>query len=336
MVQISTGMELGNRAKGVLPKIGVMILNRDGRAWLEPLYQSLREQRYRNVKVYLIDNASSDDSVGVTLRCYPEVSVLRLSENAGYCMAYNLTMPYAFEDGCEWVVWSNNDILLEPDCLLELARTASQSDKIGVIGPAFYAWEGAEPNYYMKGKHPAAIPAMLGGSRKAIDVDWVEGSFLMVRAECLRDVGWLDPYLFFYWEETDFCRRALTKGWRVVLAARAIARHYAGGWSLGSGTNADTANGLKARNQYVFTLADPAHSFSANVFRCIHLFAVLLKAARVRSLGGVLHEIDSFVRVMADIREVKKKWRRDKRGINPEATTAGYAHIVVEAIRRSS
>jgi len=45
----------------------------------------------------------------------------------------------------------------------------------------------------------------------------LSGAFLMVSRKCVEAVGPLDPYLFFYWEETDFCRRARHLGWRVVL-----------------------------------------------------------------------------------------------------------------------
>ena len=310
-----------------LPSIGVMILNRNGRDWLEPLYESLRKQAYPRLKVYLVDNASTDDSVALTLAHYSEVKVLRFSENAGYCIAYNRTMPHAFADGCEWVVWANNDVLLEPGCLLELAKMTTRSRKIGVIGPTFYAWDSDEPNYYMKGKHPEAIEPMQNRSTTAFDVDWVEGSFLMVSAECVGDVGWLDPYLFFYWEETDFCRRARRKGWRVVLAPRAIARHYAGGWSSGNQENTNTANFLKSRNQYIYTLADPSRSFGSNLLEGFHLFLVLCKAALKESPAALAYELRAFWKLMFELGHIKDKWRRDRGGVRPPAITPEYAQV---------
>jgi GT2 family glycosyltransferase len=315
-----------------LPSIGVMILNRNGRDWLGPLYESLRKQGYPRLKVYLVDNASTDDSVALTLAHYSEVKVLRFSENSGYCIAYNRAMPHAFADGCEWVVWANNDILLEPGCLLELAKTTIQSEDIGVVGPTFYAWDSNEPNYYMKGKHPAAIEPMENGSSAAFDVDWVEGSFLMVSAECVGDVGWLDPYLFFYWEETDFCRRARRKGWRVVLAPQAIARHYAGGWSSGNQENTNTANYLKSRNQYIYTLADPDRSFGYNLFKGFHLFLVLCKAAVRKSPAAVTYELWAFSKLIFELGKIMSKWHRDRRGLLPPPTTPEYAQVSLEIV----
>ena len=168
-----------------------MIINRDGRDWLPPLYESLRRQSYPNLKVYLVDNASSDDSVALTLARHSEVKVLQFSENLGFCVAYNRAMPQAFADGCTWVVWANNDILLEPGCLFEMARIAEGHPDIGVVGPAFYAWDRDEPNTYMTGNHPGIVPGGADGQPDAVDVGWVEGSFLMVSAACVTSLQYL-------------------------------------------------------------------------------------------------------------------------------------------------
>ena len=146
--------------KMVHPRIGILILNYNGAQWLPPLYRSIQANEYPNALVYLIDNASYDGSVEVTLRDHPEVTVLRMPRNLGYCMAYNLAMPYAFADGCDWIIWSNNDVLLEPDCLNILSRACLENDGIGVAGPAFLTWDGDAPNAYMMGNHRRAIDAM--------------------------------------------------------------------------------------------------------------------------------------------------------------------------------
>lgn len=142
------------------PRVGILILSQNGKEWLGPLYEWIRRDEYSNIRIYLVDNTSHDDSVEMTLEKYSEVTVLRMSQNLGYCMAYNLAMPYAFADGCEWVIWANNDIKLEPGCLKELAHAAQSDLRIGVLGPAFLAWERDEPNYYMIGNHPYVFPAM--------------------------------------------------------------------------------------------------------------------------------------------------------------------------------
>ncbi|HME43770.1 MAG TPA: glycosyltransferase family 2 protein [Syntrophorhabdales bacterium] len=319
--------------KNELPSIGVLILNRNGREWLSPLYDSLLAQDYKNARLYLVDNASEDDSVELTLEHYPAVKVIRMPRNLGYCMAYNLSMPYAFADGCEWVIWANNDILLEPGCLEQLATTAKGDLRIGVIGPAFLEWESEKPNAYMHGNHPAAITAMQQFSREPIDVEWVEGSFLMASRACIESVGPLDPYLFFYWEETDFCRRARYKGWRVVLAPAAIARHHAGGWSQDNEDNKQTANRLQSRNYYIYKLADPFASFSRNILNSLHLLLVHIKQCLPKNPSLTLFHFQVFASIIWELRTVHRKWVRDRLKEHPPKLPEGVLPVEVEIIQ---
>jgi len=314
------------------PTIGILILNRNGKDWLPPIYESLRSDGYANVKVYLVDNASEDGSVELTLEQYPEVTVIRMPQNLGYCMAYNLAMPHAFADGCEWVIWSNNDIKLEKGCLSELTRVAQSNSQIGILGPAFLAWHNDEPNYYMVGNHPQAIAAMQSRSSEPILVDWAEGSFLMVSRRCVEAIGPLDPYLFFYWEETDFCRRARYQGWQVALVPSALARHYAGGWSAGDPSNRVTASWLRSRNFYIYKLADPFQGFGQNLAGALHLFLVQTKAGLREFPSPFLLELRALSKVIADLATIHEKWRRDRVGERPPATTKQYESVQVEII----
>ena len=319
------------------PAIGILVLNRNGEEWLSPLFESIRAQGYGQVLVYLVDNASTDGSVELTLEKYPEVTVIRMPQNLGYCMAYNLAMPFAFADGCEWVVWANNDIRLEPGCLMELAHVGATDPKIGVVGPSFLSWDSDEPNYYMIGNHPYAIGAMKARFSEAIDVEWVEGSFLMVSRLCVEETGPLDPYLFFYCEETDFCRRARYLGWRIVLAPRSLARHYAGGWSQGSHQNTLEKNWLQIRNYYIYHLANPLQSFQKNILEAVHLFGVKVKEHLINhSSTSIFFEVRVLLFILRNLRTFFAKWKRDRAGRKPALTTPDLKSLKPEILRGHS
>ena len=316
-----------------LPSIGVLVLNRNGKQWLPVIYESIRKQSYPRTRTYLVDNASDDGSVEFTAEQYPEVGIVRMDQNLGYCMTYNLAMPYAFRDGCDWVIWANNDIRLEPGCLMELGRAALTDQRIGVVGPSFLTWEGEDANDYMVGNHPQAISAMQSRSPEPIDVDWVEGSFLMVSRQCVDAVGPLDPFLYFYWEEADFCRRARYRGFRVALVPNAVGRHYAGGWSVGNFHNRSTANMLQARNYYIYQLANPFQSFLFNLADAFHLFLVNVRSAFPRKISRGRSEGRVFTGVMRDIRTIHRKWNRDRRGGHPPFVQDGFSSASGKVIR---
>jgi GT2 family glycosyltransferase len=248
-------------------------------------------------------------------------------------MAYNLAMPYAFADGCEWVIWANNDTKLEPHCLERLTLATRTDPRIGVIGPAFLEWETDNPNYYMRGNHPALCSTTGDRVAEPVDVDWVEGSFLMVSRQCVQSVGPLDPYLFFYWEETDFCRRARYKGWRVVMAPGALARHYCGGWSQAVQENRMTANKLQSRNYYIYTLANPFSGFAGNFLEAVHLLLVHVRECISKKPSLALFHLQVFGDVLAHLPTVHGKWARDRRGEHPPELQPGMCPVQPEIIQ---
>jgi GT2 family glycosyltransferase len=321
-----------DKTSSLLPTIGVLILNRNGKKWLAAVYDSIGLNAYPHTRIYLVDNDSNDGSVEETLAEYPHVTIVRLPQNLGYCMAYNLAMPHAFRDGCDWVIWANNDIRLEPGCLEQLALATQSDPRIGIVGPAFLEWEGDGPNYYMLGNHPALCSVTNTGLVDPVDVEWVEGSFLMVSRRCVESVGPLDPSLFFYWEETDFCRRSLFQGWRVVLTPAALARHYAGGWSEGSQENRLTANRLQSRNYYIYKLANPFSGFPRNILDAIHLMLVYLKGCLFRKPSLVFFHLKVFAGVIAALPTVYKKWLRDRAGNHPPELQEGMASLTPHII----
>jgi GT2 family glycosyltransferase len=311
--------------------IGIMVLNYNGKQWLSPLFESIRRNGYPGIRIYLVDNGSTDGSVEATLRDHPDVTVMRMPKNLGYCMAYNLAMPHAFADGCEWVIWANSDILLEPGCLQELMRTVHSDPNIGVVGPAFLSWDGKEPNYYMQGKHPALVKAMSERSSVPVDVDWVEGSFLMVSRETVEKAGPLDPCFFAFWEEAEFCRRVRYLGKRVVLAPAAWARHY-GGVSFSNASGKKLKTWLQSRNFHIYELMDPHRSFARNLLSSAHLLAANVKFASKTSLRAVVLELRAYATVLLNVQMWHRKWLDERRHIKPPIVEKRYRGLQPEIL----
>jgi GT2 family glycosyltransferase len=173
---------------------------------------------------------------------------------------------------------------------------------------------------------------MRSRSPEPLDVEWVEGSFLMVSRRCVETVGPLDPYLFFYWEETDFCRRARYQGWRVVLVPRALARHYAGGWSDGNRQNTITRNWLQTRNYYVYHLANPSQGFMRNIVDTVRLLCVKTKTHLREEPVSTYFELRVFFNLVKQVRTVHKKWRRDRNRRHPRMVTRDLQSVATDIV----
>jgi GT2 family glycosyltransferase len=172
---------------------------------------------------------------------------------------------------------------------------------------------------------------MRSQSREPIDVEWVEGSFLMVGRRCVEAVGPLDPYLFFYWEEADFCRRAHYQGWRVILAPKAVARHYARGST--NQQNKAKIDMLQSKNYYVYKLTNPFQGFPKNFMNAFHMFLVYTKQYFFEEPSSVLFHLKVFVDVLKEINLIYKKWVRDRMGGHPPIATEESKSVSVEVIR---
>lgn len=303
------------------PTVGILILNHNGQKWLPPLLDSLRQSTYGNKRIYLVDNGSEDGSVQTILDFYPEVGIIRMAGNLGYPAAYNLAMPYAFLDGCEYVIWSNTDILVEPDCIERLVYAGESDPSVGVIGPGLLAWGSSDIHPYLIGNVPHLLPALRARAAAPIDVDWVEGSFPMIKRKCIEKIGPLDPFLLIGWEDADFCCRARYNGWRVVLAPDALVHHYSG-----ASFSSYTSRGSKyvrsrSKNYYVYTLTDPFRGFMWNVIGALHLALVSVKAALRTDRSALPFELMVLGEVLTGIGQIYRKWVRDKAFRPPPALT---------------
>jgi GT2 family glycosyltransferase len=253
-------------------KLGILILNYNGMRWLPGLMKSLNEAAIPNQRVYVVDNASNDESLDYLAKEHPDVIVIRHAENLGYAAAYNRAIPQAFDDGCDWVCLQNTDTLVDRDWLQPIVAASSSDPRIGIMGPVFVEWETDQPNYYMKGRCKDLIPTMFDESQMPIDRDWVEGSSFFINKGCFESIGGLDPLYFMYWEEADYCRRARYNRWRVCIVPGSVCKHFAGGSSTTKGPGF-----LQIRNHFFYQLTDPFHSFPRNVLGACRLGATYLK-----------------------------------------------------------
>ena len=80
--------------------------------------RTIREGNFKNYKIYLLDNASVNDSYNILYENYKDSSdvvLIKSKENLGYAKGNNLCIKYAEKDGCEYALISNNDILYDKE-----------------------------------------------------------------------------------------------------------------------------------------------------------------------------------------------------------------------------
>jgi GT2 family glycosyltransferase len=193
-------------------------------------------------EVFVVDNASSDDSLSMLAREFPQVITIANPTNAGFAAANNLALARAIG---RHVLLLNTDTLVHGQVLPDSVAWLDAHPKAAVMGPRILNRDGSVQVSSTKFPTLGKLTLqMLGLTRfAAFDVyrmeGWdrrderavevISGCAMFVRAAALAQVGVLDDAFFFYGEETDWCRRFADAGWQVVFAPVGEITHFGGG-----------------------------------------------------------------------------------------------------------
>lgn len=217
--------------------VATIILNWNGRPYLEACLSALMAQTYPIARVMLVDNDSSDDSLPFVRQAFPTVEVIANGGNVGFAAGNNVAlralMAETGERTADVALLLNPDVVLSPTYVAALAATLAADPTIAVAGGKLWYPDGATLQHaggYIT--RPQAMPGHYGvGERDtgqqdtARDVAYVIGAALAVRLSALAHIGLFDEGFFLFYEDTDLCVRARAAGYRVVYEPRATAVH---------------------------------------------------------------------------------------------------------------
>jgi GT2 family glycosyltransferase len=200
--------------------VSVVIPSWNGVTLLPPCLDSLRAQTYRPLEIWVVDSASSDETVPVVRRDYPEVHLVPLAENRGYSGAL--------------IAILNQDLVVDAKWAEEMARTAEAHPKAGAFASKIMLFDQRD-HFHSAGDlyRSDGIPANRGVWEKdegqydqEAEVFGACGGAAVYRRRLLSEVGWLDERFFMYCEDVDLAWRQQLAGWHTVYAPRAVAYHH--------------------------------------------------------------------------------------------------------------
>jgi GT2 family glycosyltransferase len=211
-------------------KLGVVVLNWNGKDVTPRCLESL----YRGIcppdQVVVVDNASVDGSTELLREKFPQAELILNDSNLGFAEGCNVGIRYLLERAFDLVLLLNNDAVVNPDCLGELIR-AAQTHPAAAYGATIYELEPPEKVWYAGGsisrltldaRHELSSAAPSGTARPT---DFITGCCVMFRSDALRRIGLLDSDFFAYYEDVDWCLRALGSNAQLLHVPAAIVRH---------------------------------------------------------------------------------------------------------------
>ena len=222
------------------PLVSILVLNHNGKRFLDDLYASLKSSTYPNFQVMLIDNASTDDSVAYTKEHYPSVKVFETGVNGGFSLAYNLGFKQA---GGKYFLMLNNDVTVEPDWLEPLVEAAENDNSIAALQPKLvsmldpndFEYAGASGGFmdvfgfpFLRGRVFNYLEKDHGQYDDETRIFWTTGAAMFIRAEVLEKTGGLDEEFVHHMEEIDLCWRMNLLGYQLKVVPQSKIYHYGG------------------------------------------------------------------------------------------------------------
>lgn len=225
----------------VLPSVAVVILNWNGRSFLEKFLPSVCRSTYGNLQLVLADNASTDDSVAFVAEHYPQIRIIQNPRNDGFAGGYNDALQQVQAD---IYVLLNQDVEVEPGWIEPVVALMQQDTRIAACQPKMRAYKEPEDFEYAgaaggwmdilgytfcRGRILYTTEKDNGQYDDVKDIFWATGAALFIRSACYHQVGGFDRDFFAHMEEVDLCWRLQRAGYRICYCPDSRVFHVGGG-----------------------------------------------------------------------------------------------------------
>ncbi|HBI33689.1 MAG TPA: hypothetical protein DEA43_00340 [Candidatus Moranbacteria bacterium] len=215
-------------------RIAVLILGYNDENNLIEAIDSSLNQTYENFNVIYIDNASTDASLSIVKKNYPNLETIAYEKNLGYAGAYAKVLKETFKKNYDAAVLLNSDVIVDKNWLKELVASAYVSEEIAIAQPKiFLAGEnkdlantfGNKINYLgfgFCGHYKKTDSDEFNNDQEIVSAS---GASLLVKKEAYEKIGGLDEKFFAYLEDQDLSWRAQMLGYKIMLSAKSKMWH---------------------------------------------------------------------------------------------------------------
>ena len=223
------------------PLVAIVILNYNGRKFLEKFLPSVLASTYTNFKVVVADNGSTDDSIEFMRTNYPKIELDQLGQNYGFAEGYNQALLKRTED---YFVLLNSDVEVEKGWMEPIISRMEADEQLALCQPKILAYRqkerfeyaGAAGGWIDKLGYPFARGRVFdelqedkGQFKSTEKAFWASGCALFVKAPVYKSLGGLYGYFFAHQEEIDLCWRAQNAGYKVGCIVESTVYHVGGG-----------------------------------------------------------------------------------------------------------
>ncbi len=223
------------------PTVAVVIMNWNGRSFLERFLPSVCSSSYACLEIVVGDNASTDDSVEFLKESYPQIRILSNDKNYGYAGGYNRVLGQVEAD---YYVLLNSDVEVTPGWIEPVIRLMESDAMIAAAQPKLLWWSkkstfeyagaaGGEMDRFgypfCRGRVFDHLEEDQGQYDEPEEIFWASGAAMFIRSSAWKLAGGFDADFFAHMEEIDLCWRLKIKGHKIMYCPDAKVYHVGGG-----------------------------------------------------------------------------------------------------------
>lgn len=224
-----------------MDKVAIVILNWNGAKMLRQYMPTVLNYSRDEATVYVADNASTDDSLELLRRDFPDVRLILLEQNWGFAEGYNKALQQV---DAEYYLLLNSDIEVTHHWLTPLIEYMDVHQEVAACQPKLlsifdrdrFEYAGASGGYldrygypFCRGRIFETVELDEGQYDYAAETLWASGAALMIRAKDYWDVGGLDGRFFAHNEEIDLCWRLRIRDRKIMCLPESYVYHVGGG-----------------------------------------------------------------------------------------------------------
>ena len=212
-----------------MKEVTVIIVNWNGRDWLEKLLPSLEAQTYPEFETIIVDNGSVDGSVNWLHKQYPQIRLIVLETNVGFAIANNMAIRAS---ETPFVLALNNDTQVSADFIAQM-QAGMDDPQVGMVAAKVVQWrspdklDSAGIDVNMLGMaYQRGWGELVDTFDESADIFGPSGAAALYRRRMLDEIGLFDEAFFAYYEDVDLAWRAQRAGWRCYYQPTAVVQHW--------------------------------------------------------------------------------------------------------------
>jgi GT2 family glycosyltransferase len=234
-------------------KVGVIILTYNSEDFIKECILSILKNFGANFEIVVIDNCSTDGTIKVIKKSFPDLKLLKTNKNLGYAGGNNVGINYFLKKKVDYILLLNPDTIVDNQLIEQLVKVMQENNQIGTVGPIITYLKEPRKIWFAGGyfnqmfcytKHPWMNRLLEDVEIASGPVDFITGACMLIRSKIIVKTGLLPEQYFLYFEDAFFCQQVRACGYKNHLLAKPLVKHIVSASTGEAGKN--TLSPLKA------------------------------------------------------------------------------------------